>query len=159
MTYNENEEFYPEQMSEEEIMAEAERLAREEEERKRALLADLAKTVEAKFEDRRKNRSTKERQWSESLRLYYGSAATIQKSGATSDRPFAGDTKADRPDYNIVRTKCDIVIAQLISMQFAGGDKNWDLMPDIGTDSATAQSMEFTVAWQLDECKYAKEAR
>lgn len=159
MTSNEGGEFYPEQMSEEEILAEAERLAREEEERKRALLADLAKTVEQKFEDRRKNRTAKERQWSESLRLYYGSAATLQKSGATSDRPFAGDTKADRPDYNIVRTKCDVVIAQLISMQFAGGDKNFDLLPDLGTDSATAQRMEDTVSSQLDECKYGKQAR
>ena len=33
MTSNEGGEFYPEQMSEEEILAEAERLAREEEER------------------------------------------------------------------------------------------------------------------------------
>lgn len=142
-----------------ELLAAAEEQARRDEEKKRELLADLAKTVEGKFEQRRKNRSTKERQWAESLRLYYGSAANTGKEASTSDAPFAGDTISQRPDYNIVRTKCDIVIAQLISMQFAGGDRNWDLTPDLGTDSATAQKMEDTISSQLTECKYAKQSR
>lgn len=146
-------------MSDEELIAEAERALAAEEERKAALLNDLAKTVEAKFEERRKERAEKELQWSESVRLYYGTAASTSKSGATSDRPFAGDSKPSRPDHNIVRTKCDIATAQLISMQFAGGDKNFDLLPALGTTADVAQRMEDTVAAQLDECKYARESR
>jgi len=157
MTYEEGEAMSS--MTDEELLAEAQRLAQQEKERKEELLRDLAKNIEAKFEERRKMRSEKERQWSEAVSLYYGSASSIGRGGSTSDSPFATPATSSRPDHNIVRTKCDIATAQLISMQFAGGDKNFDLLPSFGTTSDVAQRMEEVVVSQLSECKYAKEVR
>ena len=144
----------PEELEEEmRRQEEAERAKRE------ALLKDLAGTVEQKFETRRRNRSGKERQWQEAMRLYYGSLAKTGKSNTSPDRPFSGEGSADRPNYNIVRTKCDIAIAQLISQQFAGGDKNWDLLPAGQADAMSCMGMESTMARQLDKSKYGYESR
>ena len=148
------EELSPEELAEQQ--AEAARIA---EEAKQQILADLARTVEHKFEERRGKRAEKERQWSESVRLYYGSAAVYGRGGATSDQPFGKDPKADRPDFNIVRTKCDIAIAQLISMQFAGGDKNWDLLPAGDASTDACMLMETEIADQLRETSFGRESR
>jgi hypothetical protein len=147
------------QATPEELEEQARQAAEAERERREALLKDLAATVESKFETRRKNRSGKERQWQESMRLYYGSLAKVGKVGVSPDRPFSKEASADRPDYNIVRTKCDIAIAQLISQQFAGGDKNWDLVPSGEMDAQSCIGMENTMVRQLDKSKYGYESR
>jgi hypothetical protein len=141
----------PEELEEEQRLA-----AEKERERVQALLKDLSTVVEQKFENRRRNRSGKEKQWQESMRLYYGSISKVGKAGNSPDRPFANDVSSDRPDYNIVRTKCDIAVAQLISQQFAGGDKNWDLLPVDGYDS---EPMEKEMERQLEKSKYGYECR
>jgi len=147
------------ELSPEELEEQARQAAEAEMERRNALLKDLAATVEAKYETRRKNRTGKERQWQESMRLYYGSLAKVGKSDKSPDRPFSGEGSADRPDYNIVRTKCDIAIAQLISQQFAGGDKNWDLIPSSTMEANACIGMENQMAKQLEKSKYGYESR
>lgn len=154
-----NPEDQPPMLTPEEIAEQEAEAARAAEEAKQAILQDLAKTVEMKFEERRGKRAEKERQWSEAIRLYYGSAASYGRGGSTSDRPFAGETKTDRPDFNIVRTKCDVAIAQLVSMQFAGGDKNWDLLPGTFESTDACMAMEEEIANQLRETAFGRESR
>lgn len=147
------------QLTPEELEEQARQAIEAERARKEALLKDLAGTVEDKFETRRKNRRGKEGQWQESMKLYYGSLAKVGKTGGSPDRPFSKEASSDRPDYNIVRTKCDIAIAQLISQQFAGGDKNWDLLPTTTMDAQSCMAMEITMKTQLEKSKYGFESR
>lgn len=147
------------QLSPEELAEQEEERLRKEEEAKQQILKELASAVEHKFEDRRGKRAEKERQWSEATRLYYGSAASYGRGGSTSDEPFASEKRQDRPDFNIVRTKCDIAIAQLISMQFAGGEKNWDLLPEYGESVDSCMAMEETIAAQLRATNFGRQSR
>lgn len=150
------------ELTEEEQAALEEEAAKEEKARQ-AILDDLALSIEAKFTDRASRRITKETEWLSSAKLYYGSLSIHQGSGRTSDRPFGNTGTTNRPDVNIVRSKCAIAIAQCVSMQFAGGEKNWDLVPspDDRTPEAADKShkMSNTIETQLENCQYGRESR
>ncbi len=130
----------------------------------------LAQAVEGKYADRKAKRSTKEAEWLEAQGLYLGSSAW--KSNATSDKPWGTPTLKGRPqEFNVVASKCDTAISVLWSMQFGGGDKNWDIYPtpvpqdqtdapmDRKMASAASENMESTIWDQLAKCRYPFEAR
>lgn len=126
-----------------------------------AILAGLAKQIEDEFCSRANDRVAKERQWQECIRLY--NSPLTDDGYFNPDKPFDHTTRRRRPTPNIVRTKCDTAIANCVSMQFAIGDKNWDLWPPANDDTKeTAERcrlMEKEIAAQLEECKYPMHAR
>lgn len=96
---------------------------------------ELARDVEGKLNKRMGTRKNKENQWLEALRIFLGSLSSYNV--ITPDYPF-GSTEAfangtqaggviHRPEFNIIRQKCNIAIAQTVAFQFAAGDKNWDI--------------------------------
>ncbi len=136
--------------------------AREEDRRREALMETLANSIESKFQQRAKRRTTKEAQWLRSARLYYGklSIDNYQDKGET---PFENRPYTDRPDVNIVRSKCSAAIAQTVSMQFGTSNKNWDIYPsksDRSPESGeAAMLMSDEIESQLEDCKYAFASR
>lgn len=138
-----------------EAQKEAERIKQE-------LLESLAGSITSKFEMRAAKRSGKEAQWLRSARLYYGKLA-IDNWYVKPETPFQGITYRDRPDVNVVRTKCSIAIAQTVSMQFGTGNKNWDLWVEPTTTDPNAitacSRMEDVIEQQLEETKYSFHCR
>jgi hypothetical protein len=140
------------------LIEEAERLAREKEE----MLATLAGSVESKFQDRSSRRAVKEAEWIDSIRLYLGGLSSAGVINTASD--FFSDKKVSaRPiEHNLVKQKCKTAIAQGLSTQFAGGDKNWDIgpspQPEADMDpmdaAIKAEKMEATIFDQLNDTKY-----
>lgn len=153
------------ELSEEEQQALIEEAERLEAERKEAL-STLAGSIERKFSDISGRRSRKEREWLDATRLYLGNLSAYGRGTPTKERPH-GDTNASKssPEHNLVKQKCKTAIAQGISMQFAGGDKNWDIQatpsPEIDPIQANimAEEMELEILDQLDECKYGMQCR
>ncbi len=141
--------------SEEEQALEAERIKDE-------LLESLANSIQSKFETRASKRSGKENQWLRAARLYFGKLA-LSPYYQKPETPFEGILYRDRPDVNIVRSKCSIAISQTVSMQFGTGDKNWDLWPAGNTQDPAAvescRAMSDTIEQQLDETHYSYECR
>jgi hypothetical protein len=129
---------------------------------KQELMDTLAGSITSKFHTRAAKRSSKEAQWLRSAKLYYGKLA-IDNWYINSETPFAGVGYRDRPDVNIVRTKCSIAIAQTVSMQFGTGSKNWDLWPEVGNkDPDVAQAcaaMSDVIEAQLEDTKYSYHCR
>lgn len=121
------------------------------------LLSSLASSVDAKFRHRATNRRSKENQWIRATELYYGKLA-FTGNFIAPETPFELRSYADRPDVNVVRSKCSIAIAQTYSMQFGTGDKNWDLWPsklNTEVDAADkAEKMSATIEEQLDDSDY-----
>lgn len=114
------------QLSEEDLQAIKDELSRLREDK----FSSLAATIAGKLQTRMGYRKQKENQWLESMRLYLGSLSSYNI--VTSDYPFGypnGNerTNIHRPEYNIVRNKCNLAMAQTITNQFAAGDKNWAL--------------------------------
>lgn len=140
---------------------EAELIEKEEEQRKE-ILDGLAKKITDLFSDRVKQRGSKEVEWLKCERLYN---APLQGSVVYNpDRPFAADDTAPRrPEPNIVRSKCDTAISNCVSMQFAGGEKNWDLFPPPNnldpTVTEACRNMEKEIEAQLASSKYGMNAR
>jgi hypothetical protein len=143
------------------LIEEAERIAKEREE----MLSTLAGSIEAKFTDRSSRRSVKEAEWIDSYRLYLG---TLSGGGSQSlPQDFFGNGRVSpRPiEHNLVKQKCKTAIAQGLSTQFAGGDKNWDIgpspQPDIDPKLAAikAEAMENTIFDQLNDTKYGPKCR
>lgn len=126
-----------------------------------AILDGLAKKVEDLFQKRANQRAVKDGEWDTCLKLYH--APLIDGDNYYSEKPFDSKPSNKRPVPNIVRTKCDTAIANSVSMQFAGDEKNWDLFPPANnTDDAIAQAckrMEREIQTQLDACNYALECR
>jgi hypothetical protein len=127
-------------------------------------LDSLASKIEAKFKTRAVNRATKESEWIECMRLYLGGLGNI--SGSYGESPFTDSPKERgkrRPDFNIVQAKCDTAIAQCVSMQFATGEKNWDIFPAADeTDEANvlkSRGMSKKIETQLDKCGYGFQCR
>ncbi len=86
----------------------------------------------------------------------------IADQSKNPDIPFPSSTKRKRPGRNIVYTKCEIAKAQLLSMQFSGDEKNFELLvPNNITNIPDAQDrvrlMEATIADQLEACNYKSE--
>ena len=126
------------------------------------LLDGLAKKVNDLFQDRVKMRKTKEVEWEKCERLYN---SPLQGAGIlSSDNPWTtNDTAKRRPEPNIVRNKCDKAVSNCVEMQFAGGDKNWDLFPPSDAqDPETAErcrKMERVIEAQLAATKYGMNCR
>ena len=123
------------------------------------LLDGLAHKIEALFQQRATQRTSKDGEWNTALRLYHSPLVDGDNFYSFSNTP-----KTDkRPTPNIVRTKCDTAIANSVSMQFAGDEKNWNLFPPANNSdplvSAACQNMEREIQAQLSACNYATEAR
>jgi hypothetical protein len=125
------------------------------------ILCGLAKKIEDEFSRRATARVYKERQWIEALRLY--NSPLSDNDIFSVDKPFDIQPGRRRPVANIIRTKCDAAIANCVSMQFAGGEKNWDLWPAANDkDPASAskcKGMEREILAQLDACNYGLQSR
>lgn len=150
-----------EDLSEDQLEALAEAEAKKEQE-KLDMLENLAHSIKAKFTDRAARRTGKENQWLRSAQLYYGKLAdgNIINKGET---PWDGRVQKNRPDVNIVRSKCSIAIAQTVSMQFGTSNKNWDLWPaPDDADPANAGAcglMSDAIESQLESTKYSMKCR
>lgn len=150
----------------EEMLAKLEEMQLALEAERKKILEDLAFSIEKKFETRKKNRASKEAEWSESMRLWMGALSPGGVS-RSPDRPFETWDEKHRPDRNIIQIKCDITVAQQIDMQFAGGDKNWDINPpsrvamevDPASVTRAAMEMERTIQAQLSKTKYGFKSR
>lgn len=142
--------------------ATAEEAAREEDRLRQELMESLANSISSKFLDRASRRANKENQWLRSAQLYYGKLA-LDSYYVKPETPFRGVQYRDRPDVNIVRSKCSIAIAQTVSMQFGNGDKNWDLWPSKLSqdplDQLAAKKMSDTIESQLEQTKYSLHSR
>lgn len=144
---------------------EAEALAQQEEEerrRKEQELENLANSIQAKFCDRAARRVSKENQWLRAAQLYYGKLA-VRDYYNKGETPWNNKAVRDRPDVNIVRSKCSIAIAQTVSMQFGTSNKNWDLFPskhDQSPENAAAcAKMSDAIEAQLEDSKYSFHCR
>lgn len=145
----------------EEELQEDERSVEELDRERIEILDGLAKKVEELFQQRANQRATKDGEWDTSLKLYH--APLVDGDSYYSDRPFEKSGESKRPTPNIVRTKCDTAVANSVSMQFAGDEKNWDMFPPPNnSDPAVAmacQNMEKEIQTQLSACGYAMETR
>ncbi len=127
-------------------------------------LDSLASKIESKFKMRAVNRATKEAEWIECMRLYLGGLGNFGTS--YGENPFADSAKDKtkrRPDFNIVQAKCDTAVATCVSMQFATGEKNWDIFPSADEmDDANvlkSRGMSKKIETQLDKCNYGYNCR
>jgi len=154
------------------------------------LLDTIAREAEGMLTKRMGTRKAKENQWLEAMRIYLGSLSsyniiTGDYPFGTVDHPFGSrqdDSAVHRPEFNIIRQKCNMAIATTIAHQFAVGDKNWDIRPpqviDIDPQDLQAMSqmagmqlspfdaaamkarlMENEISYHLDETNYALECR
>lgn len=126
-----------------------------------AILDGLGKRIEQKFEDRAIARLPKEAEWDHSLRLY--NSPLVTRDMTSVDDPFRSVNNKRRPIPNIIRTKCETAIANCVSMQFAAGEKNWDLFPPANAVSvevtAACRGMEKEIEAQLANTKYGLHCR
>lgn len=122
------------------------------------MLENLANSIQAKFTDRAARRTGKENQWLRSAELYYGKLADKNQINK-GETPWDGRVRKNRPDVNIVRSKCSIAIAQTVSMQFGTSNKNWDLWPSKDStdpqNAVAAGRMSDVIETQLDTTKYS----
>lgn len=126
------------------------------------ILDGLATKITRLFEERANMRKSKELEWAQQQRLY--NAPLLGSTTESLETPFQGKGEIKRrPEPNIVRTKCDTAIANCVSLQFAGGEKNWDLFPPANaTDPAVTEAcrlMEKEIEYQLSESKYSMHCR
>lgn len=149
------------ELSEEEL-EEAARAEEEERQRREEELEHLAHSITSKFHDRAARRTAKENQWLRSAQLYYGKLA-VKDYYTKGETPWSGNSTKDRPDINIVRTKCSIAIAQTVSTQFGTSNKNWDIFPsklDPSPENAAAcAAMSDTIEGQLEASDYSVHCR
>jgi hypothetical protein len=160
------------------------RIAEEYIQKRQDAFSNLARTIEAKLNNRMGTRKSKENQWLEAMRIYLGSLSGYNI--VTGDYPFGTKDQTaltHRPEFNFIRQKCNLAIAQTVAHQFAAGDKNWDIDPPkvIDLDPSDMQQiaqmtgnpqvtpddvarikadlMEREIEYHLDETNYALEAR
>lgn len=150
-----------ENLSEEELEALAEK-ENEARRQKEALLESLALSISSKFTTRAAKRASKENQWLRATSLYYGKLA-IPAYYAPKETPFEATANTNRPDINIVRSKCSIAIAESVSMQFGTSNKNWDLFPPKNSNDPevvhACALMSDEIETQLEEAKYSVNCR
>lgn len=126
------------------------------------ILDRLGKKITDLFLERVNQRKEKELEWDQAQRLY---DSPLRNNNLNApENPLDGRGKGRRrPEPNIVRTKCDTAIANSVSMQFAGGEKNWDLFPPPNAleaaVTAACRGMEKEIETQLSATKYAMHAR
>jgi hypothetical protein len=134
------------------------------EEERLEILDGLADKVTKLFQERAVARVGKDMEWERALKLY---SAPLQGAGTDfPETPFSSadsTLKTARPVPNIVRTKCDTAIANCVSLQFAGGEKNWDLFPAPNESDPknieACRLMSKEIEAQLGYCKYAMHSR
>jgi hypothetical protein len=147
-------------LSEDELASLAEQKETERRQREE-LLESLALSISSKFTSRASKRAAKENQWLRSAGLYYGKLAI--PTFYSKETPFETSTGENRPDVNVVRSKCSIAIAQTVSMQFGTSNKNWDIEPPKNnTDPEVAlacSKMSDEIESQLEEAKYSLNCR
>lgn len=124
-------------------------------------LAALSSKIMGVLRNRIGNRSSKHEEWIECSNLYYGSMYSMYNEASN---PFQNrDQKKKRPDFNVVRLKCDAALSQCIDMQFGIGEKNWDLWPAANSvdpmDTVRCQLMSDEIETQLDKCRYGFQSR
>lgn len=150
-------------LTEEEVQEELERAKAEleaiEEERKK-VLEDIALSVTKKYTERAARRRVKDECMLKSLSYYLGSLATGES--LTRESPFSVSPGKKRPDKNIIWTRCEIAKAQLISMQFSGDEKNWEVLPPHNAPADPylvdqCEAMESVMADQMESCGYKRE--
>lgn len=148
-------------LTDEELEAQAES-DKAKQRQKEAMLEGLANSIEGKFSVRAARRSLKEHQWLRATSLYFGKL-TVDANYTRRETPFESTRLNNRPDVNIVRSKCSIAIAQSVSMQFGTSEKNWDLFPEKKDRSqegaAGCQLMSDEIDSQLSESKYSYHCR
>lgn len=154
----------PVEMTEEEIaLLAAERVEEERKAtaRRQEQLDMLAAQIEKKFHERARRRKTKEQQWVECTNLYLGPLGEV--GIAQGETPFSERRRSSKPYHNIVGNKCDIAIAQSVDYQFAGGEKNWSLGPEVNVKDPSlaerARLMEAEIEAQLEHCSYGRKSR
>lgn len=126
------------------------------------ILDGLASKITNLFLERITQRANKEIEWQDCQRLYN---APLNGSNLNlGETPF--ETRRDqrrRPEPNIVRSKCDTAVGNSVSMQFAAGEKNWDMFPAPNSTDPTEASkcilMEKEIEAQLAHAKYAMHSR
>jgi len=145
-----------------EAMAQAmEKMKNEQEEAESALAAE----IEGKLRLRMSQRSQKENEWTRSQDLYMG-----KLSSGIYRRVFPADpekeAQKEKLRVNIIRPKVKTAVSQLVSSQFGGGEKNWNLLPSKvpqtvgGVDPVTAvKLMEDEIEDQLEETDYVREIK
>jgi hypothetical protein len=156
-------------LTEEERLA-AEEAAREAAIKRQSILDNLAQFVENDYNQKRAGRASKKDQWIRSLALYHSPLA----DGYIKDENefFEGRKRPDnKPFPNIVRSRCNNVISELIQGQFATGS-NWAYKPSPAIDALSvvpelqnvpeavvdaSQRMQKTVEDQLNDCNYKRE--
>lgn len=147
-------------MSEDEIEALAEQKETERRQREE-MLESLALSISSKFTSRAGKRAAKENQWLRATSLYYGKLAL--PTFYSKETPFESDTHSNRPDVNVVRSKCSIAIAQTVSMQFGTSNKNWDIEPPKNNSdpevALACSKMSDEIEAQLEEAKYSLNCR
>ncbi|MEM4167801.1 MAG: hypothetical protein QXW98_05100 [Candidatus Caldarchaeum sp.] len=129
-------------------------------------LDDIGEAIESKFSQRCARRRSKEAEWAKALDLYLGNLGSDWSLNSSPQSFYSSNSRRRRrPSHNIVRAKCDIAISQNISIQFAGGNKNWDIhpspVPNIPPEEAAKKAalMEQVIEDQLNECKYPRKIR
>jgi len=149
------------ELSEEELGALAEQME-EERRQKEEMMESLANAINSKFQNRASKRAAKEGQWLRAAGLYYGKLS-VKDYYMNGETPWSRDLESDRPDVNVVRSKCSIAIAQTVSMQFGTSNKNWDLFPDKRDPSAenaiSCALMSDEIEGQLEDSKYSYNCR
>lgn len=130
-------------------------------EERQSILTGLANKIEALFVDRANQRTIKDGEWDTCYRLYH--APLVDGDNYYSDRPFDHKPKRKRPTPNIVRTKVDTAVSNSVSMQFAAGEKNWDLFPPANANTPQVNEkcrlMSKEIEAQLNACSYPIHAR
>lgn len=141
--------------------AEMERLAKEEDEKRKEILNGLAMDIERMFQQRANQRLNKDGEWDSCYRLYH--APLVDGDNFYSDRPFEAKPGRKRPTPNVVRVKCDTAIANSYSMQFAADEKNWDIFPPPNNTDPDipdrCRAMDKEIQTQLISCNYPLQAR
>lgn len=146
------------------IEAEALRLENE----KQQAMDSLAAEIETTLRQRMSQRSQKENEWTLCRDLHMGALATpiyrpVFPEANTDDRSLRGRKKIR---LNIIKPKVKTAVSQLISAQFGGGEKNWNLLPDkvpqidTNVDPAIAvKKMEDVIDDQLEATDYMRECK
>lgn len=142
----------------EEQLETAKRELEAEQQKRQEVLDSLGMSITKKYKQRLSRRSVKEQNWIRAIRYYLGPLGIGEYTKA-SDTPFYQEKTKRRPGRNIVFTKCEIAMAQILSMQFAGDEKNFQLLPpneDHGIPDAQDRMRKMTavMADQLEACGY-----
>lgn len=128
--------------------------------------ASLAAEIEGKLRQRMSQRSLKENDWTRSQDLYMG-----KLSNGIYRRvfPLEGEKNKEKEKLrvNIIRPKVKTAVSQLVSAQFGGGEKNWNLLPskvpqtlgDQVDPEIAVKLMEDEIEDQLEETDYVRETK